>query len=66
VSGERKLMNCCEPGCGDAAVWEIRDGHGPDEYTHSCTKHVGVLLLSERTNVVTALKSNSEGNEVRR
>jgi hypothetical protein len=37
--------HCCEPGCGNVAEWEIRNApYGPDDYTHACSAHVGVLL----------------------
>lgn len=30
--------------CHAKAEWELRHGHGIDDYTHCCTEHVGVLL----------------------
>lgn len=35
---------CCWPDCDNLAEWEIRDGPGLEDYTESCTKHVGNLL----------------------
>lgn len=42
---------CCIPdqenldeGCPAPAKWIIVHGDLPDEYTHSCTEHIGELL----------------------
>ena len=35
---------CCEPDCLQPANWELRDGTGPDDYTHACDGHIGSLL----------------------
>ena len=35
---------CCFLGCYEPPQWEIRHGRGIDDYTHSCTDHVGHLL----------------------
>lgn len=32
------------PGCQKDAEWEIRSGDGPDDFTDSCTEHVGEML----------------------
>lgn len=51
VSEGRKVM-CCyidqETGeeCPNRAEWEITSGPGLDDYTHSCTCHVGHLLTN--------------------
>lgn len=34
---------CCVIGCEEPADFEIRDGDGPDDFTHACTGHVGEL-----------------------
>lgn len=37
---------CCLFECSEPAEWRIRHGHTPDDYTESCTDHVGQLLTS--------------------
>lgn len=35
---------CCKLECGADAKWQIVTGASPDDYTESCTAHVGDLL----------------------
>ncbi len=42
---------CCMLDCTRNAEWELRDGAGPDDYTHACTEHVGALLSGAVTTV---------------
>lgn len=35
---------CCHTNCDEDAQWQIFDGPTPDDYTESCTAHVGELL----------------------
>lgn len=44
--------HCCFIPCKAAADWEIRYGNTPDDYTHSCTPHVGEMLEAEQENAV--------------
>jgi len=43
-----KTLKCCEPKCGKEAEFEIicTDSCNPEDYTHSCEKHVGKMLGS--------------------
>jgi len=43
-------------GCQRPAEWEIICGDGPDDYTHSCTDHVGSLLTDAEAFFVYPLK----------
>jgi hypothetical protein len=38
------LNKCCLKDCNAIAEWAIFYGNGLDDYTHSCTEHVGNLL----------------------
>lgn len=44
------MNDCCYVGektgfqCGSPAEWRIVSGSGPDDYTESCTRHVGDML----------------------
>jgi hypothetical protein len=42
-------------GCQNEAEYEIRYGSGPDDYTHACVEHVGVLLTDADVHTVIAL-----------
>lgn len=35
---------CCFPDCEKLAEWVIVHGQAPDDYTESCSVHVGELL----------------------
>lgn len=37
---------CCKIDCGAKAEWTIVHGEKPDDYTESCTAHVGELLTN--------------------
>lgn len=45
-----QISHCCYVGsksgasCGNQAEWRIVSGNGPDDYTESCTRHVGEML----------------------
>lgn len=36
--------HCCYIGCKKQAEWQLIHGRSPDDYTESCTEHVGHLL----------------------
>lgn len=44
------MNTCCyidpatERDCEAAAEWVIYHGHGLEDYTHACTRHVGDML----------------------
>lgn len=38
--------------CPEDAVWEIRDGPTPDDFTHACSQHVGEMLQPDRVSTV--------------
>jgi hypothetical protein len=48
---------CCEPNCDKQAEWAIYDGDGIEDYTHSCTAHVGELLSDAPEHRVYPLQS---------
>lgn len=55
---------CCDVSCAEPAVWEIRDGDGPDDYVHACQRHVGDLLTYGAVNQVYLIEGvESEGKE---
>jgi len=38
------VARCCHIHCEKIAEWIIVHGSSPDDYTESCTEHVGILL----------------------
>lgn len=41
---------CCHIGCGEHAEWRIQDEPAtPDNYTETCSAHVGVMLSGHHT-----------------
>lgn len=49
---------CCFIGCKADADVEIRHGPKVDDYTHSCTTHIGDLLTDELRHTLTWLHPN--------
>lgn len=49
---EKQKPYCCFIPCDKGAEFEIRDGETPDDYTHSCTEHVGSLLQAGKVSTV--------------
>lgn len=35
---------CCFNDCNEDAIWEVRFGKDLEDYTHSCSKHIGDLI----------------------
>lgn len=54
--------DCCFIGpksgyqCGSPAEWRIIDGPGLDDYTESCTRHVGDMLTDAPEHRIYALE----------
>jgi hypothetical protein len=42
------IRHCCFIPCAAEAHWYLVDGPKPDDYTESCTEHVGALLTGSR------------------
>lgn len=55
-----KKPHCCKLGCKEQAKWEIWHGNTPDDYTHSCTKHIGDLLTNAYKHSIYALDSSPQ------
>jgi hypothetical protein len=50
MSQDESVNHCCYIAptsgyqCGNTAEWRIVHGNGVDDYTESCTRHVGEML----------------------
>lgn len=49
---DTKPAMCCFLECDQYAEWEICYGETVDDYTHACTKHVGIMLEPDKRNSV--------------
>lgn len=49
---------CCQLTCASNAEWLIVDGPAPEDYTHSCSAHVGELLSDASEHKVYPLEVN--------
>lgn len=45
------MNHCCEMGCDNDAEYEIWSGHTPDDFTHSCSKHIADLMFEDSVTV---------------
>ncbi len=53
--------HCCFVGCKEGAEWQLWHGDGPEDYTESCTDHVGVMLTdAEVTHVLQITRQKKE------
>lgn len=57
MTKESKL-HCCFEGCDADADVEIRHGPKIEDYTHSCSRHIGDLLTDEHQHTITWLHPN--------
>jgi hypothetical protein len=60
----RERLFCCrvdpddgEPCGADGEIFELIEGRGPDEYTHSCRAHVGEALDATKTTTVLLIQA---------
>ena len=44
VAPSKLKPHCCFVGCQERAEWQLWDGPGLEDYTESCTSHVGAML----------------------
>ncbi len=45
-------LTCCYENCMEDAVYEVIYGYSPDDYTHSCIKHLGLMIPEKESTVV--------------